>query len=85
MVYYYAGRAEASRARWSEAIRFLSGSVQADPQFTLGHVGLGRALTETGRYDEARAALAAALRLGTHPGEVKAARIALARGEVGTP
>lgn len=81
MVYYYAGMAEASRARWSEAIRLFGGSIQADPQFTLGHVGLGRALTETGRYDEARAALAAALRLGTHPGEVKAARIALARGE----
>ncbi len=83
-VYYYAGMAEASRAGWTEAIRLFGGSVEVDPEFTLGHVALGRSLTESGRYDEARAALAAALRIGTYPGEVQAARAALAKREAGT-
>ncbi len=82
---YYAGMAEASRQRWPQAIAHFSAAVRAAPSFTLGHVGLGRALAEAGRFDEGRLALAEAERLGTHPREAAAAREWLARRATATP
>ena len=75
--YYYAGMVAASQRRWTQAIDFFGSAVRVDPQFTLAHLGLGRSLTEAGRYDQAHTALADAQRLGSHPGEVEAALASL--------
>ena len=75
---YYAGRVEAHRGRWPEAIAHFRAAVRAEPTFALGHIDLARALAETGRADAAEAALAAAQAIGTHPAETAAARAQVA-------
>lgn len=84
-VYYYAGMTEASRRDWAAAIGYFEGATEADPSFTLGHVGLGRSLAETGRFDEARAALRRAQAIGSHPDEVDASLAWLERRVEGHP
>lgn len=79
MAFYYAGMVEASRASWGEAIRFFRGSVQADPEFALGHLALGQSLMQTGQYAAAEVALTTALALGAQVAEVSAARAELAQ------
>ena len=78
---YYAGMAEASRRRWRHAIEHFAAAVDAAPTYTLGHIGLARALAEAGRFDAAHSALSEAQRLGTHPQETAAARAWLRRRE----
>lgn len=82
---YYAGMAEASRQRWRQAIEHFAAAVDAAPTFTLGHIGLARALAEAGRFEAARDALAAAERLGTHPQETAAAAQWLRRRQERSP
>ena len=84
-IFYYMGMIEASKASWSEAIRRFRESVQADPEFALGHLALGRSLTEMQRYAEATLALERALRAGAQPADVTAARAELMRREARAP
>lgn len=79
VVYYYAGMTEASRRRWPEAIGHFSEAINVDPAFVLGHVGLARSLAETGRFEDARAALDRARAVGTHAAEVDSAAAWLER------
>ena len=72
--FHHAAMIAGARGRWASAIELLARAVELDPGFTTGHVFLGRALAEVGRYDEAREALARADALGTHPDAVAAAR-----------
>lgn len=78
---YYRAMIEGARAQWPAAVASLRKVVQLDPSLAKGHVFLGRSLAETGRYDEARTALARAAALGTHPREVAGARARLAELE----
>lgn len=71
---YYRAMIEGARAQWPAAVASLQKAVQLDPTLAKGYVFLGRSLGETGRMDEARAALERAAALGTHPREVAAAR-----------
>ena len=75
---YYRAMIEGARAQWPAAVASLRKAVRLDPALAKGHVFLGRSLAETGRLDEARAALERAAALGTHPREVAAARARLA-------
>ncbi len=84
-VYYYAGMTEASRRDWAAAIEHFTGATEADPSFTLGHVGLGRSLAEVGRFDDARSALRRAHEIGSHPAEVGAALAWFERRVEGSP
>ena len=76
--YHHAAMIAGSRGHWSTAIELLQRAVEIDPAFTRGHVFLGRALAEAGQYAEAREALERADELGTHAGDVAAARNRLA-------
>lgn len=71
---YYRAMIEGARAEWLAAVASLQKAVQLDPTLAKGYVFLGRSLGETGRMDEAKAALERAAALGTHPREVAAAR-----------
>ena len=74
VAFHHAAMIAGSRGRWASAVALLERAVELDPAFATGHVFLGRALAEAGRYDEARAVLADADALGTHPDDVAAAR-----------
>lgn len=78
VVLYYMAMIEGASERWPAAIAYLEQAVRLDPEFTKGYVSLGRSLAETGRFDEAQAALARAEQLGTHPRDVASARTRLA-------
>lgn len=52
----YLGMVEGERKRWPQAVQYLERAVRLDPQFAVGHAYLARALSETGRIDEARQA-----------------------------
>ena len=71
--FFYVGDVEILLDNWTEGIRRFEQSVQVDPAFTIGHLNLGIAYARTGRFDEARAALAQALAIGTHDDDVEAA------------
>lgn len=75
---YYSAMVEGARSRWQEAVDLLERAVRLDPELTKGHINLGRAYAEMGRFGPARAALAQAERLGSHPRELAAARARLA-------
>ena len=76
--FHHAAMIAGSRGRWSGAIELLQRAVELDPEFTRGHVFLGRALAEAGHYADAREALDRADDLGTHPDDVATARDRLA-------
>ena len=79
--FHHAAMIAGSRGGWWSAIELLQRAVELDPEFTRGHVFLGRALAEAGRFAEAHEALGRADDLGTHPEEVAAARRRLAELE----
>lgn len=79
--FHHAAMVAGSRGRWSSAIDLLQRAVEIDPEFTRGHVFLGRALAEAGRFTPAHQALDRADDLGTHPEDVAAARRRLAELE----
>ena len=81
--FHHAAMIAGSRGRWSSAIELLQRAVEIDPEFTRGHVFLGRALAEAGRFDQAHGALDRADDLDTHPEDVAAARRRLAELEAG--
>ena len=68
------GAAAAVRGDWADAIDRLRRATERDPSATRAFVQLARALAESGRIDEAKTALDWADRLGTHRGEIAAAR-----------
>ena len=68
---------EGMAERWEPAIARLQRAVGLHAAFTKAYVALGRSLAETGRFKEAREALAWAERLATHPEEVASARLRL--------
>ncbi len=70
-IFLYAGQMAATLKRWPQAIRRFEDSVRVDPSFTLGHVNLAGGFAYTNRFDEARAALERAQRLGTHRQQVE--------------
>lgn len=70
---FYIGDVEIQMKNWAEGIRRFEQSVLVDPAFALGYMNLGLALASTGRFEEARAALAQAKFLGTHNDDVDAA------------
>ena len=73
-----------ARGDWPAAIDRLRRATERDPSSTLAFVQLARALAESGRIDEAQAALGWAERLGTHQRETVAARrIVTAREQAG--
>lgn len=80
---YYKAMIEGAEGRWSTATATLRQLVTLEPTSTRGLVFLARSLAEAGRFDEARAALAEAEQLGTHPREVAAARARLVVVEAG--
>lgn len=79
--FHHAAMIAGSRGRWSSAIELLQRAVELDPEFTRGHVFLGRALAEAERFTLAHEALDRADDLGTHPEDVAAARSRLAELE----
>jgi tetratricopeptide (TPR) repeat protein len=62
--YYYLGIIAGSREDWPQAIATLERSVALDPGDARAYIYLARSLAEAGRYDEARAVLLKASRLG---------------------
>ena len=79
--FHHAAMIAGSRGRWSSAIELLQRAVELDPDFTRGHVFLGRALAEAGHFGQAHEALDRADDLETHPEDVAAARRRLAELE----
>lgn len=77
------GVVEAARGKWKEAIAHFREAVREDPSFAIAHVQLARSLAQESLWQEARAALDMADRLGTHPKDVAAARHVLAALEAG--
>jgi tetratricopeptide (TPR) repeat protein len=77
-VLYTVGMIERDRQRWPQAVERFEQTVRIDASFTLAYVYLGHCLGESGRFAAARAALAWAERLATHPTEVAAMRQRLA-------
>ena len=71
-----------ARGDWPAAIDRFQRATERDPSSTLAFVQLARALAESGRIDEAQAALDWAERLGTHQRETAAARRIVAAQEV---
>lgn len=80
-IFLYAGQMAAALKRWPEAIRRFEQSVRVDPSFTLGLINLAGGLAFTNRFEEARAALQRARRLGTHGPQVQNAFRQLAEQE----
>ena len=76
--FHHAAMIAGSRGRWSSAIELLERAVELDPAFTRGHVFLGRALAEAGRFAQAHEALDRADALGTQPEDAASARRRLA-------
>ena len=74
-----------ARGDWTDAIDRLQRATERDPSATRAFVQLARALAETGRIDEAKAALDWAGRLGTRRGEVAVARRRVAKLEAVSP
>jgi superkiller protein 3 len=70
-IFLYAGQMAATLKRWPQAIQRFEDSVRVDPSFTLGHVNLAGGFAYTNRFEEARAALERAQRLGTHRQQVE--------------
>lgn len=77
-VLHTAGMIEGARERWPEAIERFERATAIHPAFTMAFVYLGRSLAEARRFDEARAALAWAEQLDTHPSDLRGARVRLA-------
>ena len=71
-----------ARGDWPAAIDRFQRATERDPSATLAFVQLARALAESGRIGEARAALDWAERLGTHQRETAAARRIVAAQEI---
>jgi tetratricopeptide (TPR) repeat protein len=65
------GEIEALLKRWSEAAGHFEASTSIDPTLTAAHLSLARALAESKRFEEARAALEPAIRLGAPELEVR--------------
>ena len=79
--FMYAGQVEAGQKRWPEAIKRYEEAVRVDPSYTLGYLNLSAALAFARRFEEARAALLQAQRLGTHTREVESSLRRLAEME----
>lgn len=73
-LHYTAGMLEGVRERWPEAVARFEQATALDAAFTMAYIYLGRCLAEMGRFEDARAALAWAGRLDTHPTELASAR-----------
>lgn len=71
--YFYLGDVEILLGNWDEGIRRFQQSVQIDRAYALGHLNLGLAFAQTGRFAEAHEALAQAKLIGTHNKDVEAA------------
>lgn len=82
---FYAGVVEGTREQWPEAIKRFQQVVRLDPEFTKGHLYLGRSFSEAGRFEEARVALARADALGAQSRDVADARMRLRNLEFGDP
>ena len=83
-LHYTAGLLEGVGERWPQAVARFEAATALDAAFTMAYIHLGRCLAEMGRFDQARAALAWADRLATHPDELASARQRLASLEAGT-
>ena len=77
-LYYTAGMLEGVRERWPAAVERFEQATALDASFTMAYIYLGRCLAEMGRFEDARAALAWAQRLGTHPEALASAEKRLA-------
>ena len=75
---YYTALVEGERSQWPAVVESLQRAVRLDPELTKGHIFLGRAYAEMGRFDEARLALARAEVLGTHARDLASALARLA-------
>lgn len=84
-MHHSVGLIEGARERWDAAIARFEKVVAIDESFTIGYIYLGRCFAEAGRFDEARAALAWAEKLGTHEAELADARARLRNIENGLP
>ncbi|MCZ6642929.1 MAG: tetratricopeptide repeat protein, partial [Gammaproteobacteria bacterium] len=80
-VFFYAGQMAATLKRWPTAIQRFEESVRIDPSSALSHINLAGSLAYSDRFDEARAALMRAERLGTHAQQVQNALKQLAEQE----
>lgn len=83
-LHYTAGLLEGVRERWPQAVARFETATALDAAFTMAYIHLGRCLAEMGRFEQARAALAWAERLATHPRELASANQRLAILEAGT-
>ena len=49
----YLGMVEGERKRWPQAVGHFERAIRLDPEFAVGYAYLARALSETGRVEEA--------------------------------
>ena len=85
-ILHAAGMIEGARGRWPEAIDRFKQATAVHAAGTISFIYLGRSLAEAHRFKEARAALAWAAKLNTHPVVLHNANVRLAALEkdVGT-
>lgn len=72
--YFDAGLVAGALTRWPQAIGHFEQALALDPAFARAELFLGRSLAETGQFDQAETALAAAARLGTDPNDIAVAQ-----------
>ena len=77
----YAGIIEGFYERWPDAVDRFRLAVEADPAFAKAFLYLGRSLTESGQFDEARTAFTEAEALGVPADALADARRRLASVE----
>lgn len=77
-IHYTMGLLHGIGERWQAAIERFERAIELNAAYTKAHINLGRCLAEVGRFEEARAALAWAERLNTHPAELASAHRRLA-------
>ena len=77
-ILHTAGMIEGARERWQQAIARFERATVLHPAYTKAFIYLGRSLAEAHRFKEARAALAWAEQLNTHPDDLRSANVRLA-------
>lgn len=77
-ILHTAGMIEGARERWPQAIARFERATVLHPAYTKAFIYLGRSLAEAHRFEEARAALAWAAQLNTHPDDLGSANARLA-------